>query len=174
MNLVFRKIRKGNIKEFERIFRELYAPLCAYANKYLKDRDKSEEIVQNIFYNLWKDREKREIKISLKSYLYKAVQNNCFQLAKHAEVKEKYRTYIKNKPENYSLDPFQEMQLQEMNETINQTLDSLPEKCKEIFSLSRFEGLKQREIAEKLSISQKTVEANIGKALKAFRLSLKE
>jgi len=174
MNLSLKRIQKGDLKEFERLFRELYSPLCFYANKYLQDKDKAEEIVQDIFYGIWKKRAKLSIKVSFKSYLYKAVHNNCLQLIQHHAVEDKYKQYVKNEVSHFQSDPVKEMELQEMNEVVEQTLDSLPERCKEIFSLSRFEGLKYREIAEKLKISTKTVEANMGKALQAFRKNLKQ
>jgi len=174
MNLILRRIQKGDLKEFERLFKELYSPLCSYANKYLQDKDKAEEIVQDIFYGIWKNREKLDIKVSFKSYLYKAVQNNCLQLLQHHAVEDKYKQYIQNEVSHFQPDPAREMELQEMNLVIEQTLNSLPERCKEIFSMSRFEGLKYREIADKLKISTKTVEANMGKALQAFRQSLKQ
>jgi RNA polymerase sigma-70 factor (ECF subfamily) len=174
MNLSLKRIQKGDLKEFERLFKELYSPLCLYANKYLQDKDKAEEIVQDIFYGIWKNREKLDIKVSFKSYLYRAVQNNCLQLIQHYAVEDKYKQYVKNEVSHFQLDPVKEMELQEMNKVVEQTLESLPERCKEIFSMSRFEGLKYREIAEKLQISPKTVEANMGKALQAFRKSLKQ
>ncbi len=174
MNLGFKRIQKGDLKEFERLFKELYSPLCLYANKYLQDADKAEEIVQDIFYGIWKNRAKLNIKVSFKSYLYRAVQNNCLQLIQHSAVEDRYKQYVKKEVTHFQSDPAKEMELQEMNKVVEQTLDSLPDRCKEIFSMSRFEGLKYREIAEKLQISTKTVEANMGKALQAFRKSLKQ
>lgn len=174
MNLSLKRIQKGDLNEFERLFKELYSPLCLYANKYLHDKDKAEEIVQDIFYGIWKNRKKLNIKVSFKSYLYRAVQNNCLQLIQHYAVQDKYKQYIRNEVSHFHSDPMKEMELQEMNKVVEKTLESLPERCKEIFSMSRFEGLKYREIAEKLQISTKTVEANMGKALQAFRKSLKQ
>lgn len=172
MNLSLKRIQKGDLKEFERLFRELYSPLCSYANKYLQDKDKSEEIVQDIFYGIWKKRNTLNIKVSFKSYLYKAVQNNCLQLIQHHAVEDKYKQYVKNEVSHFQSDPIKEMEIKEMNKVVESTLNSLPERCKQIFSMSRFEGLKYKEIAEQLEISQKTVEANMGKALQAFRKSL--
>ncbi len=173
MNLVFRKIQLGDIKEFERIFKELYSPLCIYARKFLQDDDKAEEIVQDIFYTIWKNRETLDIKISLKSYLYRAVHNNCLQNIEHQSVENKYKQYIKNGETEFELDPLRAMELYEMNQMIERTMDVLPERCSLIFRMNRYEGLKYREIAEKLEISIKTVEADMGKALQAFRHNLK-
>ena len=174
MNLSLKRIQKGDLKEFERLFRELYSPLCSYANKYLQDKDKAEEIVQDIFYGIWKNRAQLNIKVSFKSYLYKAVQNNCLQFIQHLAVENKYKQYVKKETSYFQSDPVKEIEFQEMNKMVEQTLNSLPERCKEIFNMSRFEGLKYKEIANKLKISTKTVEANMGKALKAFRKNLKQ
>ncbi|MCF6241062.1 MAG: RNA polymerase sigma-70 factor [Bacteroidales bacterium] len=167
------KIKQGNIKAFEQLFRDLYAPLCAYANKYVDDKDKSEELVQNTFYNLWKNRKSLNIKSSLKSYLYKSVQNACLLQIQHEKVKEKYRTHILNTEKTgEERAPDKLLEIKELNKNIQETMEKLPERCREIFYLNRYEGLKYREIAEKLSISQKTVEANISKALKLLRKNL--
>jgi len=169
-----KKIKLGNIKAFENVFREFYPVLCSFANKILKDKDKSEEIVQDIFYNIWKKRENIEINTSLKSYLFKSVQNKCYQIEQHKVIENKYKNYVKQESfSNYNI-PFDELELQEVNLLIEATLNSLPANCNTIFRMSRFEGLKYKEIAEKLSISVKTVEANMSKALKKFRTNLKE
>jgi RNA polymerase sigma-70 factor (ECF subfamily) len=173
MDLILHKIQSGDLKEFERMFKMLYSPLCLYANKFLRDRDKSEEIVQDIFYNIWKNRETLSIKVSLKAYLYRAVHNNCLQLIEHNTVEEKYKQYIIKEDVSFQLDPSKEMEVEEMSQVIEHTMDVLPERCREIFNMNRYEGLKYREIADKLKISIKTVEADMGKALQAFRQNLK-
>jgi len=174
MDLSLKRIQTGDLKEFERLFKELYSHLCSYANKILTDKDKAEEIVQDIFYGIWKNREKLDIKVSIKSYLYRAVHNNCLQVIQHLQVEDRYKQHVANSMVEFQIDPIQEMELQEMNQVIEQTLEALPEKCKQIFSMSRFDGLKYKEIAQKLDISTKTVEANMGKALNAFRQNLKQ
>lgn len=168
------KIKHGDISAFEKVFRDLYAPLCAYANKIINDKDKAEELVQEIFYVIWKKKAQLTISVSLKSYLYKSVQNSCFQLAQHQMVKDKYKQYVVNRKEESYNSPDKELEMKEINLAIDKTLDGLPERCKTIFQMSRFEGLKYREIAEQLSISQKTVEANISKALRQLRKNLKQ
>ena len=167
------KIKNGDINAFEQVFRELYSPLAGYANKIINDNDKAEEIVQEVFYVIWKNRESLTISSSIKSYLYKSVQNSCLQTIQHELVKEKYKSYIINVNENRQLGPDTEIEVQEIKNEINRTLADLPERCRDIFNMNRFEGLKYREIADRLMISQKTVEANISKALKHLRKNLK-
>ncbi|MBN1251226.1 MAG: RNA polymerase sigma-70 factor [Bacteroidales bacterium] len=170
----FNKIKSGNLKTFEKVFREFYPVLCSFANKFLSDADKSEEIVQEIFYKIWKKRESLDINVSLKSYLYKSVQNKCYQIIQHKAVEDKYKNYVINDKSNHSILPSDELEIEEINLLIEQTLNSLPDRCNQIFRMNRFEGLKYKEIADKLSISIKTVEANMGKALKAFRSNFKK
>lgn len=167
-------IKKGNLKVFEKFFRDYYKMLCDFANKYLKDSDLSEEVVQDIFYQIWKKRNEINIKSSLKSYLFTSVKNNCLQHIRVHNLDLKYENYYKTHYSDESIDPSDELRAKELNEIILKALNSLPEKCRQIFEMSRNEGLKYHEIADHLSISIKTVEANMGKALKHFRIYLKD
>ncbi len=164
-------IKNGNIKVFEELFRSLYGPLCGYVNKLINNKETAEEIVQEMFYLLWKNRKSMMISISLKSYLYKSVYNKTLHYIEHEKVKGKYVDYITTQ-EQFTESPEQAMQTGELYSIYLKTLNSLPDNCKQIFQLSRNQGLKYKEIAEKLSVSVKTVEANMGRALKAFRQSL--
>lgn len=171
-DLAFNQIAQGNIKVYEQVFRELYAPLCGFALKLLKQKELAEEVVQEIFYTLWKNRNSIEITLSLKSYLYRSVHNKALHQISHQKVQAKYVDYAMHQSIN-SLNPEQGMMAGEFYQVYKLTLRKLPEKCQKIFIMSRTEGLKYKEIAEKLSISIKTVEANMGKALSAFRTSFK-
>ncbi len=171
---ILKSIKKGDITEFEALFKEYYQRLCDFGIRYLRSIDLAEEIVQDTFYNIWKNRATLNIKTSLKSYLYTAVRNNCLQELRTRSLDIKYENYYKTHYVNESLSPVDELNAKELSIVINKALNSLPERCKTIFKLSRDEGLKYHEIADKLSISIKTVEANMGKALKQFRHYLKE
>ena len=166
-------IRNGSLKEFERLFREFYVPLLEYSKSIIKDEAEAEEIIQDLFYNFWKNRQSLDIVTSLKSYLFRSVYNNSLQFLKHRQVKLKYEKYMMHKPEK-SVEPIDELKAKELQHLITKSLEELPERCQQIFSLNRFDGLKYKEIADKLSISIKTVEANMTKALKHFRKSLGE
>lgn len=170
---IIEEIKKGNIKVFEDLFRSVYPALCGYANKMLKDSDQAEEIVQEMFYLFWKRRDTNVISISLKSYLYKSVYNKCLHYIDHISVVNKYASLYEQSAKSY-YSPDDALQASEMYSVYKKTLHELPERCREIFQLSRKYGLKYHEIADRLSISVKTVEANMGKALKAFRTSLAE
>lgn len=166
-------IKNSDIKVFESLFRMIYPALCGYALKILKDPDQAEEIVQEVFYIFWKRRESILINTSLKSYLYKAVHNKCLHFIEHQTVVAKYSKHYEHTETGY-YEPEDALQTGELYTAYKQTLRELPERCRTIFQMSRKYGLKYHEIAEKLSISVKTVEANMGKALKAFRHSLAE
>lgn len=169
---IIRKIKKGDIKAFELFFKQNYTDLCNYAFYYLKNAEDAEEVVQDIFYIIWKNRKELNIK-SIKSYLYQSVKNNCLQTIRHRSLNEKFISYVKHSYEEQGEQADKILNAKDINEIIEKTFNSLPARCKQIFKLSRYEGLKYREIAKKLSISIKTVEANMGKALMHFRNNLK-
>lgn len=170
---LWKAIQNGDIKVFEDLFRQLYPALCGYANKILHDADQAEEIVQEIFYTLWKRKATMLINVSLKSYLYKSAYHKCLHYIEHQKVVTKYVSNFEHLNSS-SYKPEDAIQTSEMYTLYKKTLYDLPERCREIFQMSRKYGLKYHEIAEKLSISIKTVEANMGKALKAFKSSLAE
>ncbi|MEE4196074.1 MAG: RNA polymerase sigma-70 factor [Bacteroidales bacterium] len=171
---IIKKISKGDIQLFEVLFKEYYQLLCEFGMKYLKNIEEVEEVVQDVFYNIWKNRHQLKINTSIKSYLYTAVRNNSLQKIRIRSLNLKYENYYKSHPVNESISPADEMNAKELKSIINQALNTLPEKCRIIFQMSRYEGLKYHEIASKLSISIKTVESNMGKALKHFRNYLKD
>jgi len=171
---VLANINKGDIHQFEVLFKNYYEKLCQFAMVYLKNLEQAEGVIQDTFYNIWKNKKTLNIKTSLKAYLYTAVKNNCLQEIRKHNLDIKYENYYKSHYVNDSVSPVDELNAKELSKVINKTLNALPDRCRVIFKMSRYEGLKYHEIAEKLSISIKTVEANMGKALRQFRSNLKE
>jgi len=170
-----KKIQGGDIGVFEQLFRKYYEPLCHHADKILKDMDAAEDIVQEFFYNFWKNRETFSPKLSLNAYLYQSIRNNALHQLEHQAVKQTYVQHVINDYQEVQPSESQEdVEIHELNDVINATLQQMPERCSRIFRMNRFEGKKYREIADILSISVKTVEADMGKALQIFRKSLKE
>lgn len=170
-----RKIQGGDIKEFERLFTKYYEPLCRFANTFLKDMDTAKDIVQEFFYGFWKNRISFTLKLSLNSYLYQSIRNNALHYLQHIAVRQKYAEALKNETQDtFFVSQPDEIGYRELNKVIDETLKQLPERCSRIFCLNRFEGKKYWEIAEILSISIKTVEADMGKALQLFRKALKD
>ena len=173
-NEIIGRIRKGDIKQFESLFRSSYASLVKYAKTLIKDHDTAEEIVQDLFFRIWQNKEKIKIESSLNGYLFRAVHNSCLHHIEHLKVVERHEqemTFVQN---DESESPAEILQYKELQSKIARTIEKLPERCGQIFCMNRFEGLKYAEIAEKLSVSLKTVEANMGKALKEFRKALAE
>ena len=167
---LIKKALKGDIKAFEEIFRRYYSPLCWYATGITGEMEAAEEIVEELFYVFWKDREHLQIFQSVKSYLYKAVRNAALQFCEHKEVKERYREYVLagNATEQDS-DPHRQLEYEELQGLIRHTLDKLPVRRLRIFEMHRMEGKKYAEIASSLSLSVKTVEAEMTKALRTLR-----
>ncbi len=173
-NEIVRRIRQGDQGQFESLFRSSYVSLVRYAKTLVKDHDTAEEIVQDLFFRLWQDREKILIESSLNGYLFRAVHNRCIHWINHARVVEKHAREMTLKEVENSDNPSDLIQYNELQSKIARIIERLPERCGRIFCMNRFDGLKYIEIAEKLSISVKTVEANMGRALKEFRRELTE
>jgi len=168
------KLRSGDIQAYEMIFRTHYEPLCNYAFTFVADRDMAEEIVQGTFLYLWEKREAMEIHSSLKSYLYTAVRNRCLNEIKHRKVRQQHINRELLTADTGTETVSEELAAAELEERIQVAIEKLPEQCRMVFKLSRFEELKYAEIADQLSISVKTVENHMGKALKIMREQLKE
>jgi len=171
---IISRIRKGDKGEFESLFRSFYVSLVRYAGIILKDHDAAEEIVQSLFFRLWQDREKIKIESSLTGYLFRAVHNRCLHWIGHNRVIEKHAQEMFYGQTGSVETPSEIMQYKELQVKIAMILEKLPERCGKVFCMNRFDGLKYAEIADKLSVSVKTVEADMGRALREFRKALKE
>ena len=155
---------------FETLFKTHFEPLCHFAQKYVSDVDDAKGVVHEVFVVVWEKFDQLDGDINYRSYLYTAVRNRCLNvirdskklvnltLADEIPVKEEHNT----------------MEVEELEASITFAMNTLPEKCKEVFELSRVEGLKYNEIAIKLNISIKTVEAQMSKALRILREHLKD
>jgi RNA polymerase sigma-70 factor (ECF subfamily) len=165
-------IRQGHESAFEQMFRTYYERLCHYANSLLKDEDEAEEMVQTVFLSIWEKRSELEITLSLKAYLYRAVHNHCLNKIKHYQVRETHREYsLYYQPQGYEA-VTETIYGTELEERIEEAVSRLPEQCQLVFRLSRFEELKYQEIADRLGLSIKTIENQIGKALRILRSEL--
>lgn len=173
-NEITRRIRQGDKGQFESLFRSSYVSLVRYAKTIIKDHDTAEEIVQDLFVRLWQERQKINIESSLNGYLFRAVHNRCLHWLSHTRVVERHAQEMAEQEMEKSESPVEIIQYNELQLKIAKVIERLPERCGRIFCMNRFEGLKYSEIAEKLSVSVKTVEANMGRALKEFRKALKE
>lgn len=167
-------IKSGDEQAFEQLFKAQYPALCGYARKYLDDLDQAEEIVQEMFFNFWQKREKVEINISAEAYLFRSVRNSCLNYLKHLKIREEHRLATKEEILRKEHEVHDNVVALELQEKIEKVIEEMPPERKKIFKMSRYEELKYKEIAEKLNLSVKTVEAQMGKALKYLRLHLSE
>lgn len=169
-NILFDDISKGNEEAFNKAFDLYYSRLCFFADKMLRDFDLSRSVVQQVFVDLWIKREKLQID-SLQSYLYQSVRNASLDVLKHKKAESKYLSTLEKEESGQINDLIEEA---ELADRINKAIQKLPEKCREIFLLCRFEELKYAEIAARLNISVKTVEMQISIALKKLRKELSD
>lgn len=160
----WRKIQDKDEATFEHYYKEHYRSFFLMACKYLKDSSQAAEIVNDVFMKIWEDGDTIKIETSLKSYLYRSIINRSIN-ALHKNKKEvTYRADLKViQDESYEL---QQIEENELMIKLYEAIDRLPDKCRQVFEMSRFEALKQQEIAEKLGISVKTVKNHITIALK--------
>lgn len=159
---------------FEQVFKTHFKNLHAYACTIIKDEATAEEVVQQVFFKLWERSKALSISSSVAAYLYRAVYNESLNYLKHQKVQSNYQQYFNHTMKNENDAGGKRLSLKELEGKFHTALNELPEQCRTIFQLSRFEELRYREIAERLGISVKTVENQMGKALKILRTKLVE
>lgn len=157
---------------FEQVFKTHFKRLHAYAFTLLQNEAEAEETVQQVFFKLWERKENLSGDAPVTAYLYRAVHNESLNYLKHQQVKSRHRLQVAYRMKDESQQPGERSGSSELEKKIQSALQELPEQCRTIFQLSRFEELKYREIADKLDISVKTVENQMGKALKILREKL--
>lgn len=173
-DLIKEVILNDDEKAFERIFFDFFAPLCLFAGRYLDKREDCEDIVQNVFYNLWENRKKLVIFSSGRNFLITNVKNACIDLLRKRYTEENYREKEALKDERDPLDTYSLYAVSELQEQVDAALALLPENVKRTFEMNRFDGKTYSEIANECNISVKTVESHISKALKLLRKELKD
>jgi RNA polymerase sigma-70 factor (family 1) len=164
-------IKDGSEEAYKKLFFNYFEGLTFFANKYLRDMDAAQDVVQEVFSYLYEQRDTLLISTSLKSFLYKSVTNKSLNILKHEGVKQRNHAHIKET----SSEGFEEDALEtaELEAKINQLIDELPTECARIFRMSRMDQKSNQEIADELNISKRTVETQISKALKTLRSALK-
>ena len=160
-----------SLPSFESLFKAQFKGLHAYSTTILKDADAAEDVVQNTFLRLWKAWEGGNIPDAPAAWLYRAVYNESINLLKHEKVKMAHQQYtLHTAPADSGATGAGN--LRELEHRLDAALQQLPEQCRTIFQMSRFEELKSREIADRLGLSVKTIEAQMGKALRIMRIQL--
>lgn len=152
---------------FEQLFKAHFKSLHRYAYAIVDDQATAEEMVQNVFCRLWEKRNLLDISHSPKAYLYRSVYHESLNYLKHQKVRAAHQAHVlRHESEAVQGDS---MVHQELTRKLKEALNELPEQCRTIFQMSRFEDLKYREIAEQLGLSVKTIENQMGKALRLLR-----
>jgi RNA polymerase sigma-70 factor (ECF subfamily) len=168
---LLRRIHAGDEGAYDTAFRVWYPALVRVAAAILKDLDAAEEIAQDVMVQLWRRRSLLDANLSLRAYLLRSIRNRALNHLRHARVRRDTTADVAALYDE-PLGSDQPIAAKELADAVQIALRDLPPRCREIFELSRVDGLKYAEIAEALDISPKTVEAQIGKALKLLRVRL--
>ena len=177
---LFDQVKSGDQKAFELLFSIFFARLNDFARRVVKDDSVSQDIVQDVFVKVWERKAQIE-SLNLEAYLFRLVRNRCIDYIKHLKVvnNQILQIQISSKYEElYRIDfignePYILIE-QELKSKIEKTIQGLPDRCREVFILSRMNGLKNKEIAEKLDINIKNVERHLNRALQSFRNNFTE
>ena len=162
------RIRQGDQGAFDALFRAHYAALVRHADGMLRRRDVAEELVQDVMLELWRRRETLVVDDSVRAYLFRATRNRALNHLRHEAIVRRSEPELAADPDTR---PGAETVLvdEEIDVAVRRAVAELPDRCREVFELSRMRGLKYSEIASSLGISVKTVEAQMGKALRLLR-----
>lgn len=159
---------------YKNLFQELYEPLCNLAFSILNDYDGSEDVVQEIFLNLWQNKDKLEIRTNINNYLFTAVRNKSIEKLRRLKIEERYIQFEKdNRSENEEFDD-EEIDKYKRIAKLYKSIDSLPDKCQKIFKMSKIDGMTYVEISEELGLSVKTIESQMRRAFLLLRDMLKD
>ena len=172
VNIQIEKMKAGDRESFNQVFRHYYSPMVRFCIRSVADSDIASEIVQDLFVKLWSNREKISFNTSFESYMLTSVRNSAITyINKERAHNEAHLRVFSEESDN--TDPSETLQSNNLEESYRQILKDMPDKRREVFLASRYDGLKYAEIAEKLGISQKTVEAQMTAAIKQLKDGLK-
>ena len=166
------RIRTGDPMAFEALFHAYHASLCSFAYRYLGARDLAEEMVQEVFLFVWERRESWDVRSSVRSYLFTAVRNAALSYLRHERVVARRDARVLILQDTVAPGADLEVVQAETVAAIQEAVARLPDRCRLVFTLHREQGLTYAEVAEVLGISPRTVEVQIGRALKSLRRCL--
>ncbi len=168
---VLQHLNRGDEAAFEYVFNKYFEGLCLFAEAVTKDHDTAQDIVEDIFLQLWLNCKFKPIETSVKSYLYQSVYNNSVKHVMRRRRSEPLENMAQLQTSDY---PAANLIEQELEEKATAIINSLPEQCRQVYLLNRDEDLKYREIAERLQISESTVKTQMSRAFAKLRESLKD
>ncbi len=166
------RLRRGDSLAFDALFRAWYAPLVRVAEAILRERAPAEEVVQDVMLELWRRRDRLPDTESPRAYLYRATRNRALNHIRRRRLERRGEPVLIAASARVSAAADADVDASELDTAIRAAIEALPDRCREIFEMSRVGGLKYADIAELLGISVKTVEAQMGKALRSLRESL--
>lgn len=165
-------IERGEETAFQELFLKYYTQLVVFARKVIVDDDLARELVQDVIVNFYEKRGAIKIHSSLKAHLYQSVRNRCLNQIKHSQIRRDHHANIYQNTKNDEMYVDTKLEETELEQKIFSIIQTLPNQCKRIFEMSRFDGETNQEIADKLQLSKRTVETQISKALKVLRKGL--
>lgn len=157
---------------YERLFRTYFSMLTIFADKMLHDLDLSQDVVQEVFIKVYEQKDRLHLKSSIQSFLFQSVKNKCIDQIRSQKTRYAHQEYILKTTSEELVEDYVEQT--EFEAHVYQCISGLPDQCQLIFKMNRFEGKKNQEIADELSISKRTVETQISKALKKLRVDVYE
>ncbi len=179
-NELIEQLHMGDESAFEFIFRQHFTGLCLFAEHFLKDTHEAEEIVEDFFCHLWETGKYVSINTSLRGFLYKSVYNQCLKYIRHKKVEQKYleeQYYFIDKEilEGASGDyPSVNLVTKELEQKITLVIEALPDQCRKIFCMNRYQNKTYLEIAQELNLSVNTIKTQMSRALQKLRDELKD
>jgi len=157
-------------QDFKQLFEDYYNPLCNFANSILYDSTKAEDAVQDVFVKMWQKKENLDGMENIKSYLFRATKNKSIEYLRKLKLDKKLSEENGRRLElSSSINTDDEADKYLLKEKLFKSIRQLPPKCRQVFTMSKINGLTYLEIAEELEISPKTVENQIGRALRLLR-----
>ena len=170
---LFERIRSGDEGAFRSLFMKYFARLCAFVQTIVRAEEKAQDVVQKVFVKLWEKRRVIMIAKTVLGYLMSSCKNEAFNYLKMEKTRQKYENQY---AEDYHQAQTYELKAgdgTEISQVVNKAIEQLPDKCRQIYTMSKKEGLSYQEIAAFMKISEKTVENQIGIALRKLREALR-
>lgn len=166
------EMKQDNEEAFSVLFRIYYTDMLFYCGSYIREQSECEDIVQNIFFKLWNDRESLNIECSLKTYLLRAVRNSCYDAFRYRKSVRTYMSAFTELPGAAAWETDNYILYSDLKTRLDAVLEKLDDKASEAFRMNRFENLKYKEIAQQLNVSERTIEVRISRALEFIRSHL--
>jgi len=168
------RLKNGDKTAFELLFHFYYSGLVVYTSQFTADRNDAEEIVQDFFVRFWQRHQQIIPSDSFKNYFFLSVKNSSLNYLKHKKIEARYLQELSDLSNQHPVYDPDLYLVTELQERIKNSINLLPEKCREIFMMSRVQGMKNDEIAKDLNLSKRTIETQISNALKVLRVELKD